>query len=88
MAPMFVEPCSGGTGIEFDVGDGNDVPNGTSELEAGGSDVCMISGVVALAKEVLREDLEVDVVVASTALGTARRRSVTAFAPQAMYSND
>jgi ABC-type amino acid transport substrate-binding protein len=87
MARMFVEPCSEGTGIEFDGGHGEDVPDGISELEAGDSDACVMDGVIALAKEVLYADLEVDVVVASTVLGTARRRSVIGFAPQAMYSN-
>jgi hypothetical protein len=37
-----------------------------------------------LAKEVLCKELEVDVVVASTVFGTAKRLSVAALFPQAM----
>jgi hypothetical protein len=91
MALMFVDFCSEGPGVEFDVDDGVNKLDKTLELEARGLDVCSIDLVVCkvgLAEEVLRTELEADVVVASTAFGTARRLSVPALSEQAMYSND
>ena len=87
IAPMSVDFCSVGTGVVgFDV-DNGDVFDEVLELGAGGVDVCVTDIVGCkdgLAEELLRAELETDVVVASTVLGSAKRLSVTALSPQAM----
>jgi hypothetical protein len=87
MGPMFVELPPVGAGVELDVDNGNGTSEKVVELKVKGVDVGVIDvdgcG-VGLAEEVLRIELEVDVVVASTVFGTANRLSVAARFPQAM----
>jgi hypothetical protein len=87
MAPMGVDFRPGGVGVGFVVDDGN-MFDKVLELGVRGVDVGVADPVdckeVWLAEYVLRAELEVDVVVASTVFGTAKRLSVAALSPQAM----
>ena len=92
IAPVFVGFCPGSAGVEFEVDDAGNKLDRMLELKAVAMDVSVVETVgckVELDEEALpRTELEIEVVVASTTFGTAKRRSVLACAPQAMYSND
>jgi hypothetical protein len=79
IGPMLFDFGSADAGIRFDVDDGNDKSGEVLALEVRG---------VELIEDKLLPVLEADVVVASTAFGSAKRLSVFASLPQAMYSND
>jgi len=88
---MLVDFCSEAGAVGFDVDDGKVKSDKILALEVRGVVLWIAEfagGDVEATEEMLLLVLEADVVVASTAFGTARRLSVLALFPQAMYSND
>jgi hypothetical protein len=91
IGPMFVDFCSEGWAVEFGIDDDRGNSGKILALEVGGVEIWIAEFVgceVESPEEILLVVLETDVVVASTVFGTARRLSVLALFPQAMYSKD
>lgn len=91
IAPVLEDRCSKSADDEFNVGDVETKPVEIAELGAEALDICandVVGCETVLATVALSEELEPDLVIASTMFGIAKRISVLASGPQAIYSND